>query len=341
MLVPLDVVQAARRLESELTDHSVWEALGDPHASIIYENQYELFQLLLRVAQTPVKVRKLGPHEAGAAVAYVRQIAQTEDPSAVFKLQPPTHQVMTSLEPQVPLSGDEVRRYRECIAAAAGMLINPAPGWLFEGLYTATGELARGMRADVLYPVGRKKFCERLQAVAQDAELLADHVEDQSVLVALRDIVEKVRQAIERIPRKQGRQKYYPTVVRTAGDGQSALPFLREMDFAALLASVAWRLVKDVWPGAKNPTVHAICDRLWAAAGGDIDRQKNVRSLDSSRDNSIWVRHLKAVRPHQNGSKAIIVKRILEQRRLLQERAEERSTIRGALHACEADGSSN
>jgi hypothetical protein len=83
-----------------------------------------------------------------------------------------------------------------------------------------------------------------------------------------------------------------------------------------LVVCVAWRLIRDQWPGFKNACAHRVCDILWGAVGGDVERQSNIRNKDESPpENSIWVRHLKAVKTHQNGEKARYIERILVSKR--------------------------
>jgi hypothetical protein len=63
-------------------------------------------------------------------------------------------------------------------------------------------------------------------------------------------------------------------------------------------------MVHGRWPGDKNPFAHSACDLLWAAAGGDVDRQWNVRSEDAPPENSIWRGHMRVAKRHADGPKA-------------------------------------
>jgi hypothetical protein len=160
-------IEAAIRLESALADPSVQGAAFDRNSrsTIIFENEYELAGWLGQLASMPVTVRALSQTEAEAAVGYMHEIAGTEGPNAVVRLELPTHQIMTAFKGQDTISEDDAQRFKAGVAVAAVEIADGCPPeWLTSGLYAAAGEIARGFRSDARYPKGHKEFRDKLGA---------------------------------------------------------------------------------------------------------------------------------------------------------------------------------
>jgi hypothetical protein len=309
----VEEIEAARRLQSELSDYTILSALLND--SIALENEGELFDWLRYIVSPPLNVRRLTPDEAADDVRVVSELAKARDGDVLVKIEPPTHRLIETVKTQPTITDGEAARFSAGVMLVALEIVGgQPPDWLVAGLTAMTGEIARGIRADAVYPKGCKEFRDRLEAVATNAQILdRNPLVEEAARIGLRDVIGKVKAAIELIPKKRGRHKYYPEVDRSAETGKpnQKLEFLREDDLCALTICVLHKLVNGEWPGSKTGSVHRLCDHLWGAAGGDIVRSVYSRSDDSPPGNSKWVRHIRAATRYQDGPKALQIARIL------------------------------
>jgi hypothetical protein len=89
-------------------------------------------------------------------------------------------------------------------------------------------------------------------------------------------------EARARVPRRQGRRKFYPAA------GPASL------EYCALIVSLAWQKDAGKRPGRANATAQLICELLWRTAGGRAHRAH--RGEDAPDTFATWREHLVAAR---------------------------------------------
>ncbi len=175
--------------------------------------------------------------------------------------------------------------------------------------------LVAGLRSlihgDQAYP-GRPELRRRLNAIVTATRLIERELVDPVMLslllrngsdwivnenethAGLSDIAERAKNAVERIPKKQGRAKHY---------GRDEC--FNNMDVCALIVSVAWERARGNWPAVNNEQAKSACDALWGAAGGDVKRQGGAKSGTSI---AVWRDHLRVAKRHRESVEAGIIR---------------------------------
>jgi hypothetical protein len=302
-----DEVSAARRLLAALENTDIGQELA-PCAQAGYgPNQWEMMQGLQDIVASvppkpgeqphPTKIameEQESIHTAATVQALIEERLREAMQSPVL-VKRPQYKTLRVIEPRTQAVDISIINVAACRLAGG-----TPPEWLVAGLIKGAGWLAGRIEEREAYPKGHVAFIEKLEAIARDARMLDRPDIDEDMRVGLRDVIGRVEVRVKRIPRKRGRQRYYPGVesgpVQTRKQHQGSerrknrsLVGLDPKEFCACLVEAAWQanLVaqgKALGSPGKGKAhdvaeMAIVCELMWEATGGDALRQWNIKNV--------------------------------------------------------------